>query len=277
MKILVAGAGIAGSVLTRMARERGHEVTLTDRQPHLAASRCAYAYLRAGWFRDGERVRARYALKYYADHGWVLADQATVRDVRRRRTFIQDDHYLIHPHAPLLKPDLAFGLTEYSDGPGGVLASLGPERVPADADHLVLAMGAGMNYRYHGTPTYGGVFESPDRSLVTPLNLLRISDRLTHVAADNGTSVRTAASKGRTPEEARRNAERILDRMLSEGLVGSPRGWTYRSGTRWTTLGGSPAADPISNHVWALTGFSRSGYATVPSYARDLLDRMERS
>lgn len=276
MKILVAGAGIAGSVFTRMARERGHEVTLTDPEPHRAASRCAYAYLRTAWFKGEDRPRVREALGWYEARGWLITRQADVWDARSGRPFrTQEDHILVSPRGPLLKADAAWGLTGYSDGPGGVLASLGPEQIPADAHHLVLACGAGMTSYTYGTPVYGGVFECDGYPLARPLKVYRITDRLSHVVAYDGSVTRTAASKGRNPGEARSRSEKILELMMDAGMVTSTRRWTYRAGVRWSWFDGGPAALPLSPHVWALTGFARNGYALVPSYARTLLDKLE--
>jgi glycine/D-amino acid oxidase-like deaminating enzyme len=274
MKILIAGAGIAGSVLARMLRERGHEVLVTDRQPHLAASRCAYAYVRTAWFKGEDKARVRESLDWYDEHGWIITREGLLH-TRDGRVRTQGDHILVHPTAPLVKPEGSWGLSEYRDGPGGVLAALGPERVPADAHHLVLACGAGMDYWYTGRPVYGGVFECKDYTMIKPLKLLRITDRLTHVAADDGVITRTAASKGRTPAEAKSRSTLILNTMMDRGLITCTRRWTYRAGVRWESVDKQPVASRISTHVWALTGFARTGYAFAPSYARELIGKME--
>lgn len=273
MKILVAGAGIAGSVLTRMLRERGHEVLLVDGTPQHAASRCAYAYTRLDWFRGPDRERARYALEWYDRHGWLKSSTGWVTDVRRGRDFTQKGHYLVHPRGPLLIRDLGWNLERYSEVSGGVIATNGT--LAFEARHLVLACGAGMDRWYSGTPVYGGVFECRDYRMITPLKLLRITDRLTHVAADDGAVTRTAASKGRTPEEARQRSEKILNTMFDHGIVTCTRKWEYRAGVRWNSVDGVPVAGRISPHVWALTGFARNGYALAPSYARDLVRKLE--
>jgi glycine/D-amino acid oxidase-like deaminating enzyme len=274
VKVLIAGAGIAGSVLARMLRERGHEAVVTDRQPHLAASRCAYAYVRTAWFRGEDKQRVRESLDWYGSNDWIVTRRGLLH-TKDGRVRAQDDHILVHPTAPLVRPDLSFGLDGYSDVLGGVLVFLGPERVPADAHHLVLACGRGMDYWYTGRPVYGGVFECRDYRMIRPLKLLRVTDRLTHVAADDGTVTRTAASKGRTPGEARQRSEKILDLMMDQGLITATHPWSYRPGVRWESFDRRPVADRISTHVWALTGFARTGYAFAPSYARELIGKME--
>lgn len=272
MKVLVAGAGIAGSVLTHMLRDRGHEVLLADASPHRAASRCAYAYTRPDWFHGIDRARVRYALDWYGDRDWIISSTGWVTDVPRGRDFDQRGHYLIHPRGPLLIPDLPLELNRWF-GPGG-LVNLGDD-FEVRVDRIVLATGASSVRWAPGTPVYGGVFECRDYRMSRPLKLLRITDRLTHVAADDGATTRTAASKGRTPEEAKAKSEKILETMLDKGIVTSTRRWDYRAGTRWNTDNGAPRADQVGANAWTLTGFARNGYALVPSYARDLVRRLE--
>ena len=278
MKVTVAGAGIAGSTITRMLRARGHEVTLLDPWPRRAASHCAYAYLRTGWFKGPDKVRVRQGLDWYERNGWIVTRKADVHDRMRGRYVVQTDHILIHPSQPLLTPDILWGLDSYSDEnlAGVQLKVLGQPGI-LWADHLVLACGPGMRRWSLGTPVHGGVFECESYRMGVPLRLLRLTDRLTHVAADDGAVVRTAASKGRTPEEARERSEKILNLMFDEGMLSSTHRWTYRAGTRWTGPDGGPVASRLSEHVWALTGFARTGYAMAPSYALDLIKALEAS
>lgn len=275
MKILIAGAGIAGSVLARMLLERDHTVTVLDARPYRAASRCAFAYLRTAWWTGEERKQVRSAVDWYEQRGWVITRQAEVHDLRRDRVVTQADHVLIDPHAPLLKPDIAMDLTRYSDGPGGVLVSAG-DGVALDADALVLACGAGMDRWYSGTPTYGGIFEAPGRCMSGDLRLLRVTDRMTYTAAAGERITRVGASRARTPEAAKARAEAILKRMLDANIIDTPAPWTYRAGTRWSNLAGPGGGARISQSVWAFTGFARSGYATVPTAARDLVRELEK-
>lgn len=274
MKIVVAGAGIAGSVLTRMLRERGHSATLLDSSPDKAASRCAFAYLRTAWWTGEEKHRVREALKWYESHGWVIADEATVHDVRRGRVLTQRDHYLVDPWAPLLEPDLAMNLSGFSDGSAGVRLWSGAGE-PQDADRLVLACGSGMERFTSGTATYGAVYEAPGRQADEALKLLRVTDRMTHVAAAGDRLTRVGASKGRTREAALARAEAILERMIRYGIVTPGADWKLREGMRWETLVGPVGGLRLDRHVWSFTGFARSGYATVPGAARDLVKELE--
>lgn len=276
MKILIAGAGIAGSVLTRLLRARGHEVLLADGRPDRAASRCAFAYLRLGWWRGEQRAGVRRAVDWYESSGWLRTRTGTVYDVRRGWVRDQEDHVLLDPRGPLVGDPLAMDLKSYADGPGGVLAVLG-DRLDVDADHLVLACGAGTDRWAHGSPVYGGVYEAPGRRIPPgpDLRLLRVTDRVTHVAAYDGRTTRVGASRGRTPEIALARALLIRNRLSDRGVINGRDGWTYRAGTRWEHLAGAGGPRQIEPHTWTFTGFARSGYATVPGAARRLIERLE--
>lgn len=274
MKVVIAGSGIAGSVLTRMLRERGHEVVVLDPDPETAASRCAFAYLRTAWFTGEARRRVREALRWYDDHGWALEHQATVHDLKRGRVVTQPDHYLIDPVGPLVEPDRAERVEGYREGTYGVRV-LTPTNV-IDAHHLVLACGQGMDRFTSGTPTYGAVFDAPGRQAADGLSILRITDRLSHAVAAGGHRTRTAASKGRTPESAAERAEAILDQMIRHGVVSGDAEWTLRTGVRWENFNGTPGHSYLGYRAWAFTGFARTGYALVPGAARELIQELER-
>lgn len=274
MRIMVAGAGIAGSVLTRMLRDRGHEVTLIDSRPHRAASRCAFAYLRLAWWTGAERDEVRRAVDWYDWHGWVRSRTGVVHDLRRGWTRERRDHVLVDPRGPLVRPDLSVDLTGYRDGPGGVLLKLGG--INTDAHRLVIACGAQTDRWSAGSPVYGGIYETPGARTEGALNLLRVTDRMTFTAACDGTRTRVGASKGLTPETARERVDRIFERMKAAGIIDPSAPWEYRAGTRWEYLGGAPGGPRrLSENVWTFAGFARSGYARVPEAARRLVERIE--
>lgn len=275
MKILIAGGGIAGSVLTRLLRARGHEVVLTDGYPDAAASRCAFAYLRLAWWKGEQRDEVRRAVDWYEQSGWLRTRTGTVHDVRRGWTREQQDHILLDPRGPLVRERLLVPLRSYEESPGGVSALLG-DGFGVDADRLVLACGAGTGAWSLGEAVYGGVFERPGRHLPegSDLHLLRVTDRLTHVAAWDGAVTRVGASKARTPGAAMDGATAVLGRFAVRGIV-DPDGWTYRSGTRWAHLAGPGGHRQLSPRTWTFAGFARSGYATVPGAARRMIERLE--
>ncbi len=273
MKILVVGAGIAGSCATTVLREAGHDVVLADPTPDLAASRCAFAVTRLAWWGTEQRATVRRSLDWYNQRGHIITKTAVVHDVRRWRTTIQGDHYLINPTATLVKPDMGLEMTDWWPSPGGVRAEFG-EFGPSGYDALVLAAGPDTA-RLAGWPpggySYGGIYTAPGNRLTDggQLAMLRRTDRLGYTAAWLIDETRIGASRCSTPEQAHRVADGIRDRMLSEGIVtGSADEWSYRSGIRYATA--SPGATRIAERVWTLTGLARSGYAIAPAAALDI-------
>lgn len=272
---MVAGAGIAGSVLTRMLRDRGHEVILIDSRPYRAASRCAFAYLRLAWWKGAERDEVRRAVDWYEGNSWVRSRTGVVHDLRRGWTREQRDHVLVNSRGPLVRPDMAVDLSGYWDGPGGVAVLVG-DRLRLDAHRLVIACGAQTDRWAQGSPVYGGIYEVPGAHTEGALNLLRVTDRMTFTAAYDGARTRVGASKGLTPEKARERADRIFERMTDAGIIDPSAPWEYRAGTRWEHLGGAPGGPRrLSENVWTFAGFARSGYARVPEAARRLAERIE--
>ncbi|WP_341868246.1 FAD/NAD(P)-binding protein [Streptomyces africanus] len=270
---MVAGAGIAGSCVARALRERGHDVTVADGYSQSAASRCAFAFTRTAWWTGDQRTDVRAALAWYGRHGWLVDDSAEVKDLRRGRTVRQGDHYLVDPLGPLVDPDVAQHVTAWK-GAGHVVAVTLADGTRTETDALVLSTARSATGASRAL-TYGGVWEAPGRHLAGPgpLALLRVTDRLSHTAAWDGTFTRVGASKASTASGARQRAERILSRMCHEGLVDPEAPWVYREGVRYTPPAG-PAACEVEPRVWALTGFGRSGYSTAPAAAQRLAARL---
>jgi hypothetical protein len=273
MKILVAGAGIAGSCAATVLRDAGHEVVLADPSPSTAASRCALAVTRTAWWGTEQRRTVRRSLDWYNRRGHIITTTATVHDVRRGKTSVQGDHYLINPRAPLVTPDTRKALDWWVPCPGYVLAGM-----HGGTEHrfgaLVLAAGPATAH-FAGWPSdgrsFGGIFTAPGNRLTDGgrLAMLRRTDRLSYTAAWLADETRIGASRCSSPGQARRVADGIRDRLMSEGIVTGPAGdWEYRAGTRYATA--SPGAVRIRDRVWTLTGLARSGYALAPAAALDI-------
>lgn len=274
MRVLVAGAGIAGSCAARLLRADGHDVIVADPAPHTAASRCALAYLRPSWFKGEERIRLRGTLDWYGALGCTTTADGYVYDLRRGRRFMQSGHVLIDPVAPLVKPDTPAALKQWASHGSAVRVVLG-DGLAYNVDRLVIATGG--RYGLQGARTHGGMFVAPGNLIASgkALAVLRITDRLAFKAAYAGGTTRVGASLAAGPEAARERADRMLSRMIDEGVVNEGE-WAYRSGVRFTYAGhnGIPAPVQLDQNVWALEGFARSGYATAPAAARDLVWRL---
>lgn len=275
MRILVVGAGIAGSCAANVLREAGHDVVVTDPAPHMAASRCAFAVTRLAWWGADDRATVRRSLDWYNRRGHIITKTAVVHDARRGRTTIQGDHYLINPTITLVKPDLSLSVKGWKDEPGAVIVHF-QELDSVRYGAVVLAAGVGMRHLTR-TPgqepgiSYGGMFTAPGNRLTDggQLAMLRRTDRLSYTAAWLIGETRIGASRCSSPGQAHRVADGIRDRMLSEGVVtGSADDWEYRAGVRYAT--GSPGVSRLGERVWSLTGLARSGYAIAPAAALDI-------
>jgi glycine/D-amino acid oxidase-like deaminating enzyme len=275
MKVAVAGAGIAGSCVTRVLRERGHEVTVVDRYPQWAASRCAFAVNRMSWWTGEQREAVRTSLAWYRTHGYVITDEATVHDVLRDRVTVQGDHYLIDPLAPLVTPDLMVNLDQWEDTDGGV-SVLTDDGTGRTFDALVIACGPASADLTggRGTSTYGGMYAAPGNLLTDPgpLALLRRTDRLSYTVCFTNGETRVGASRRVTAALARADADKILNMVTKHGLV-LPDLWEYRSGRRYATA--QPGLSQLDTHTYSLTGLARSGYALAPQAALRLAVQLE--
>lgn len=277
LRVAVAGAGIAGSCAARVLREAGHEVTVFDPNPSLSASQCAFAVIHIAYrASESERNSARRSLGWYADHGWITTTVATVYDVRRGKVIEQDGRHLIDPGAPLVLPDVRTKVRTWYESPGrGVTVSTAAGWSQFDA--LVLAAGPGTQglAPVVGEVSYGGMFTARGDRLAadTFLSLLRRTDRLSYTAAYVNGQTRIGASRCASPEQARRLADGIRDRLLSEGVVtGSADDYAYRSGVRYATK--EPGRTRLKDRVWTLTGLARSGYAFAPAAAMEIADEI---
>lgn len=283
MNIVVVGAGIAGSCLAHQARERGHTVTVCDGKAAGAASRCALALTRTAWWPEQQRPAVVGALDWYRQRDWLAQESARVHDVLHGRIVDQDDHYLIDPLAPLVKPDIPGHVSAIGTTPGEAGVNVSIEdwgAVPADA--VVVAAGS-HSPAFPPAPaeavlSYGGTWVADGNHLHDPagpaLRMLRLSNRCSYTAAYVGGQTRVGSSRNTTAKAAHTSARTILARMIEHGIVDSEAPWRYASGTRYTL----PTAEHIRRlgpRVWLLAGFGRGGYITAPTAARTLLDRLE--
>jgi hypothetical protein len=199
-----------------------------------------------------------------------------VYDPRRGQVKIQADYYLINPTSPLLTPDLSARLEWWVQQDRNVRVSLDGREDVYDA--LVIAAGPeSAPLAGNGPPlvSYGGIFAARGHRTDPggPLSVFRRTDRLSYTAAVSGGETRIGASRCATPVQARRTAEGIRDRLLSEGVVcGDVGEWVYRAGVRHATA--EPVHGRVHRRVWMLAGLGRSGYAFAPAFALDIVSEI---
>jgi hypothetical protein len=251
--ITVIGAGIAGSALTRIARDRGHRVKLVSQGP--PASAAALAAARLTW--TDEKERAAWSLGWYDEHGWLVSGNARVigQNLKERA---ETGWWLIDPLGPLVEPDEV--------RPASLEELLSP--------NTVLATGAPTSGRIN----YGATAVAPAIAGLPALQVAHLRAYHSVLVGTCGGFTRVGSSKGTTQVDADRRLFELLAAAEQRGLV-------PRDGVRWTVLRGrralpgEPRVSRIRNsrirNLWTMGNYGRLGYSLAPADARDILDTME--
>ncbi len=244
--VVIAGAGIAGSSLSREFARQGvpSEVVAPDNGSSVAA----LCLLRKAWMSPGPRREAvREALEQYYDLDAIVATQATWTNGDRIAE-LRDDWYLIDIRKLLVQPSGTW--------------------LPADTSRqAVWAIGA----HSAGTYTWGVTYRSTTAELMTKahswVHQIRPYRQVSAVRV-NG-EVRVGSSVADTLEKAKFEAERLLEVAHRRNMV---RGedWVPVVGKRLNSPPGL-ALDLYSfrNHRSArVGGFGRTGFSLAPTVAR---------
>jgi hypothetical protein len=257
MKILVVGAGIAGSSFARFATDAGAVVTVVADSGRPAASAAALCVTRPGWFTGTDRVDCEWTLDWYRNHGWLTDGSATYGSYRTNRTETRTGYYAIDPVSPLVVPDVIDDWRNLRD----------------DYDLRVLARGAygdGDGHRVHGaTAIVAGCGRPP---------VAAYHDRPRSVmfaVSHDGRTVRTGSSKAPNREQAILRQQRDYEKAVMLGLVDLGDA-SMVTGVR---LMPSPASTPgtprwLDRRTVAVEGFGRVGYSLAPARMAALVDEV---
>lgn len=281
MRLIVVGAGIGGSAFTRIARERGHEVTLiagVDAPHSLAATavlRRAYhstkmtfaAFAPDAWTWDG-------SMKFYQDWGIPIVSGAQVTSYRTPDAgpHFDKDWHLIDPAAPLLRPDVHGGVVDVPTGPAVQLA----DGRQYEADAVILTPGHGP-LSPPGKVTHGVTWVHPDPGVLLYPEGLQVHHWAPYksiVAGPVGGTARLGSSSASNAVAAYAQARHLLATAWDIGMVNSVKGWRAQSGVRLQTR---EHVHHVGNRVYWFGGFHRTGYALAPSLAHQLITCMEPS
>jgi FAD dependent oxidoreductase len=276
MKIVVVGAGIAGSIFTRFAREAGHEVVVVapdDKPDSLAAT----AILRKGYHAGKpEQIAAwEFAVETYERLGLELKRGAMTSGFRRLGSAEtpDSDWLLIDPAAPLVVPDVKRTVVTVKGGN----AWTGPEdRDRLAGDAVVAACGATGALAPSGKVTWGVTWLHADGALREPqhIRVYQYAPYRTLMGGVAGGQARVGSSSAATREKAVEQGKKMLDMAWHLGWLTTRDNWEMRLGARLKS-------DRLwwrdeESECWRLGGFHRTGYALAPAAARDLLERLTR-
>lgn len=249
MDLIVVGAGVAGSVLTSMARLQGLEVLLIDADPRQAGSRWALAALRKGWDSDTQE-----ALDWYSLNGELSQPDTLVTDYMGRKK-LQRDWYFVDPRDVLQPPDVEAYVSSW--GSGYVRTDGGKY----EARRVVVAFNEAQHESW-GCTAYSvdaRVLEAEARH-----HWLRPFHGITVVTGRDGT-VRLGSSVASSRAAAEERTRRMVREATELGLVSSGT-WTYGSGKR------HGRTQPESyGGVTFLGGSARLGFTLAPARARAVL------
>lgn len=274
MKLVVVGAGIAGSCVTRLAQERGWGVQViagTRKPDSIAATAILRRAYHAG--KPGEFEAWDYAVETYERWGIKMQRGAGVASYRRplggEKT--DADWLLLDPAAPLVKAHVkrdvisVFGKNAWFGHGDG-----------ASGDAVVAACGAVGDLAPPGDVTWGVTWlHSPD-ALKAPddIKVYQYAPYRTIVGGVAGNRARVGSSSSVTEEGAVEQGRKMLQVAWDLGWLATLEDWEMRLGARVKT--DDHWRRPDDGH-WEIGGFHRTGYALAPMAARELLDDIEKS
>lgn len=275
MKLIVVGAGIGGSCVARLARERGHEVVVVD-AGGAWGSLAATAVLRRGYHtgKAGELQKLDYALECYERWGVPARRGGEVSSYRRPLAEPRQDAdwLLLDPAAPLVQPDVRREVVSA----WGNRAWYGPGHGD-QADAVVAACGAGGRLAPSGRVTWGVTWAHSPEALRAPdkIRVFQYAPYRTIVAGVAGGRARVGSSSSVTQEKAVEQAGKMLEAARDLGWLKEREGWEMLLGARLKRDGDLWWREEDGH--WALGGFHRTGYALAPATARDLVEEIEKT
>jgi hypothetical protein len=275
VKLIVIGAGIAGSCLARLAREAGIDVTVVA-QEGKPDSLAATAILRRG-YHAGKREELEawdYAVECYERWGVHMQRGGAVSSYRRVGAEAREDAdwLLLDPAVPLVKADAEDEVVSVHGG----RVWFGPGR-GITGDAVVVAGGARSNLSSEdGKITWGLTWVHQEDALKEPekLKVYQYAPYRTIVGGAAGGMARVGSSSSVTEAGAVEQGEKMLRTAWDLGWLRTRNGWEMRVGARlkterrwWRTEDGH----------WEVGGFHRTGYALAPRTAQEIIDNIKMS
>lgn len=266
MHIVVVGAGIAGSSVTRIAAERGHMVTLlSDGRPHSLA---ATAVLRKAYHKTKEEAAAwDRSMELYREWGVPMVEGGIVSHYRVPGRRTDKDWRMISPVSPLRNAVNA--KVEHVASDHVVLAD--GEKI--HADRVVVCVGATSHLSWMGQNTFGVTWTHVNPAALAVQDKVRvhhIAPYKTITAGVIGGVARLGSSSASTWDKARAQAKTMLLMAGDLGIVTTDKGWKAVEGARIRS------EERVIAHrgYYVMTGYHRTGYALAPADAERLVDAL---
>lgn len=271
MKLIVVGAGIAGSSATRIARSKGWDVTLIDHAPEQSASRSALATIRPTWFDKAERTDLERSWEWYTEWGAAGTREAYVSNWKNREVKAQKDWWLVDPILPLVEPDLIERVikidTQHVTTDSGQVI---------EADAILNCTGAYGADLAHDVTLFAGVtWISRDAQLdYSPYRVHHLRPYKSLSAAQINGVTRVGSSISASADKAIQEAEELLEQAHSLGIVQAGATWEMSLGWRAKGKGGIPIYPELGQRNAYFSGLARSGYGLSPAIAEKWIDSL---
>jgi glycine/D-amino acid oxidase-like deaminating enzyme len=271
MKLVVIGAGIAGSSATRIARAKGWEVSLIDHAPEQAASRSALATIRPTWFAKSERTDLERSWEWYSAWGAAGSRKAYVSNWRNEEIKSQKDWWLVDPLVPLIKPDI----TERVIGIDCTSVELSSgSQIEADAI-LNCSGGYGEDLAREVTLFAGVTWISFDAELdYSPYRVHHLRPYKSLSAAQINGVTRVGSSIATTAEKAIQDGKEMLEQAHALGIITNTANWEMSLGWRAKGAGGKPIYPKLGERNAYFSGLARSGYGLSPAIAEKWIESL---
>jgi len=271
MKLVVIGAGIAGSSATRIARAKGWEVTLIDHAPEQAASRSALATIRPTWFDKSDKTDLLRSWQWYMAWGAAGSQNAYVSSWRGPEVKAQKDWWLVDPLIPLVKPDILQRVVQIDRSSVEL-----EDRSEIKADAILNCTGAYGEDLSHDITMFAGVTWISHNSEIdyAPYRVHHIRPyKSLSVAQINGVT-RLGSSIEKTADKAIEDGKNLLAHAHEIGIITKSGDWEMSLGWRAKGAGGDPIYPKLGERNAYFSGLARSGYGLSPALAEKWIESL---
>lgn len=259
-RLIIVGAGVAGSSAERIASYYGYDTVLVDPNPQQAASRAALATIRPQWLGDNGRAWATASWRWYERWGTAVCQTAMVSSWKKPQPVRQKDWWLVEPIAVLRPPDVTAQVVDYGPEPAVRFA----DGTEIHGDAVLVAVGAHDTKLYPdfrpmvGCTLYNDTLEMRD----APLRVHHLRPFHALTVAQHKNVVTLGSSIARTADKAEEEVWRMLEVAEQLEIVPGSSDWQIITNTRATSP--QPKLPEPGNRVAVIGSLARSGYGIAP-------------